>query len=610
MTVLFGLVRARFPNKPRQPTPTPAIFLLTVKPEAFKFRLVTIVAGLSACALLAWKHEGILKRINYQRAESHLENAIEAGENGDWKRSEQLALAAWQLKEGDPATLRHLYQSARMLRSRHLLYAAGALFDHPEATLDDRLDVISLYQEIGDLVTTKRLLTSLSPEELQTPDAMESGVRFHLARRDLLRALGLVEKLQQVRGTPEDTLLAAQVLARIPTEGNKSQKRAQAMIAELFFESEEPGIALDALLLLTSIPWDVWEPDLFADVRIRIASLQEQGQEISPAIDFLVTEIDLARNDGKRKPILDRAVRRYGADALPSLASWLIRIGESGRVVDLISPEVAGTSPDLYLLRVRALLTDEKWMAAQELLEQPHPQIPHTTVHSLRAVAFAGLAQNANARDQWERALRQASLLSGREGLMQLAHMASAAGANEVRNRALTEALQRPSLIPLPSADIGFLFSHLAKEDDPSNLLSISRNLLRAEPENPLLINNVTWLELVLEENSLTTNSQRIQALVDQFPDLTTLRATLALALLAEGKVVEAYETAEAMTELAVPDALSPTDLAVLEVARLRSESDSPKPVNVAEAIDWNSMMEVERTFFQSALLRDDTPEP
>lgn len=573
-----------------------------------RLRLLLVIPIAAGIGLVAWKHEGILTRIGNHRADSHLARAVAAGNESDWKRSEQLSLAAWQLKEGDPAILRQLYRSARELRSRHLLYAAGALFDHPEATPGDRLDVIDLHLQVGDLVGTKRLLAALSPDELNKPDAMEAGVRFLLARGDILRALALVEKLQQDRGSLEDTLLAARVVAKVPTEENKATTRAQAMIAELFFQDEDPRIALAALPVLRTIPVELWETDRFRGARQRIDSLRGQAGAGSVDLQFLASEIEIAASPEERDARIGEAISSHLDSHLAPLASWLLRMGEAERADSLVTPELATESPSLFLVRARILLQQENWEAARGHLGNPHPQIPPTVVHAMRAVAASGLGQNASSREQWERALRQATMLSGRGGLLELARMASAAGAEDVRNRALTEALRRPSVVPLPATDVAFLFSHLAEEEDPENLLLISRNLLRSEPGNPLLQNNVLWLELVMGKDSGTVRSEQIRNLVERYPGISTLRATLALALLEEDRLHEARTAAEGLVEGGDLASLSPTDRAVL--ALVRSHAGNPSSPGPTGEIDWTSMMDVEQSYFQSALASVEEPTP
>lgn len=566
-----------------------------------KWKFAVAVLAVTGTGLLAWKHEGILKRISDQRAASHLSKAIEAGGNGEWKTSERLSLAAWQLKEGDPAILRQLYHSAKELQSKHLLYAAGALFDHPEATAEDRIDVVHLHLGIGDHVRTKALLSALSPGELQEPEAMEAAVRFFLARNDLMRALALVEKLQQTRGTPEDTLLAARVIARIPTEANKASARAQAMIQSLFLRKEDPEIALSAFAILRSIPREQWQPERFRNARERLAELRSGEQFVPVELDFLAVELLMALEPALRESLLEEAIREKEEAAPAPLAAWLLSLGETGRVKQLIPEERTGTSPALFLTLVRAHLGDHEWKEARNLLSNPHPQLPHPLVHAMIAVTATGLGENANSREHWERALRHATLLSGRTALLELAKMAAGAGEADIRNRALTEALQRPSVVALPAADVGFLFSYLAGEENAEDLLHISRNLLRNEPDNPILLNNVLWLELILGKESGKVHSGQVAELVDRFPGIPTLQATLALSLLEEERHGEALTAARALQGGGSGRELSATDHAVISLVRKRAGSMSGHLPG--SPIDWSDMMEVEKNYFQQALM-------
>jgi len=66
-----------------------------------------------------------------------------------------------------------------------------------------------------------------------------------------------------------------------------------------------------------------------------------------------------------------------------------------------------------------------------------------------------------------------------------------------LRDIALTEALKRPSSQTLASSDVSFLYPTLAENNRDEDLLHVSLGLLDSQPENPQLLNNVVWLELL-----------------------------------------------------------------------------------------------------------------
>lgn len=518
---------------------------------------------------------------------------------GDWKRSERLCLAAWQLKEGDPDILRQLFVSARELKSKYLLIAGGALFDHPESSPKDRLTILDLHLQMGDYVSLKQMLTQLREEELKTPAAKHIGIRFFLARNDGLRALALTDRLLTLQQDPVDLLLAAEVYARVPTLDHASQDKAQDIIFDLFLHGEDSSVSLAAFSLISKIEKSFWKkPPLFS-VETRLASLRNEGIPVPLPVELLGTEVAMHLNPDLEEPLLEKAIATYGKSDPITLGHWFLQLNRPDLVEVLLSSEVASQSARASRLLISSLIDQKKWEPAARFLSQPHPEIPPTVLMSLRAVISQGLGQEANANAHWERAFDHAKLAAGRSGLIELARAADAAGKKTVLNRALTEALKRPSGISLATEDIAFLFAHLSASDESDDLLSISRNLLHSEPSNPVLINNVTWLELV---HGRTPRSSPIGALVAKHPDISALRSTWTLALLSEGRNEEALGVVAPLVASGIgsPD-LSPTDHAVIALAHQRNGIND-LAASAKAAIDWDTLMTVERRFFNEAL--------
>lgn len=546
-----------------------------------------------------WKRDGISKRINHARADAHLNNAIEAGGEADWKRSERLCLAAWQLKQGDCDILRQLFTSARELKSKHLLIAASALFDHPESSPEDRLTVLDLHLEMGDYVGLKGMLTRLSDKELESPAAKHIGIRFFLARDDGRRALALTKKLLETRTDPGDLLLAAEVYARIPTRNNESQIEAQNIIFDLFLQSDDTSISLAAFSLLTNIHKSLWLETYLSEVEARLHSFRSEEIDIPLPVEFLAREIAMHLHPATEEEVIEKAIATYRDSESIALGEWFLRLNRPELVEKALTFDAARKSGEASQVLVRSLIAQEEWETASRFLSRPHPEIPPMVVMSLRAVVSEGLGQEANASSYWDRAFDHAKLAGGRSGLIELARVASAAGRKNIRNRALTEALKRPSSINLAAEDVAFLFAHLSDNDESDNLLAISRNLLSSEPSNPVLINNVTWLELV---TGRTPGASTIGHLVNKHPEVKALRSTWTLALLAEGRNEEAFAAVAplVMTGIGSPD-LSPTDHAVIALAHLRNGS-TEIAASAKSTIDWDRLMTVERRFFTEAL--------
>lgn len=147
-----------------------------------------------------------------------------------------------------------------------------------------------------------------------------------------------------------------------------------------------------------------------------------------------------------------------------------------------------------------------------------------------------------------------------------------------MKNLATAEALKIPSLVPVASSDVAFVFSDLQQRDQPADLLEISLNLLATEPGNAQLLNNVVWLELLHG----VVNEERIAGLsrfVEQFPTVIGLRTTLAFARVHQGMVDEALQLlAPLMADLESPDASIKATDAVTALALVRKGDTAKAP--------------------------------
>ncbi len=581
-----------------------------LKLKRWHYYVIAAVVLLIALGVAGFiKREGIRYYVNSWRASGLLEDSIKSSEEGDWKEAERLAFAAWQLNEGNYETLKQLYKASLEQRSRYILASSKMLFTHPEAKPEDRIDVLQLYLNLGDLVTFKALFGELRNEEQMSPDAMALGVRFLQARNDLPRALTLVDELLKARGDPADKLLAAEILSKIDDASGKAQANAQRFIDELFRVETEPEIALAAYELLRRIPTDSWHLERFADAENRLQAISA-NHEVQPSTFLLAKEFEVHQFPENRERILERTTAEWIEKNPSALCEWLLRLGESERILNLIEDNATRESSSLFRLVTLAAITEKQWERAEKLLRNPHPQMRPSIVLGLQAAIAEQQGQTARSRSLWQQALGQAELAPGQTALLEVAKLASRSGNAEVRNRAVTEALKRPSAISLPASDVAFLFEVLAEKDEADDLLTVSRNLLASDPENPVLINNVVWLELIMEVER-KDYSELLRSLVERFPDIPPLRSTLALSLMTNGKSEEALAMMAPTfgSATAKRKNSSATDNAVAALAFART-GDLEQARPIYDQIQWSGMMEIEQAFFKKALDQALNPEP
>lgn len=572
-----------------------------------KFRKPLLGVGALLFAIIAgtvlWKSDTLLGKAREFRADGLLEKSRDAANSGDWQSSLNLSLAAWQLNPGNVETLRQVFAGSARAGSLLYLKSAEALGAHPSATFSDRLEVAHRFLAAGDSIRFQNHFVTFSEEELNRPEALALAIQFSLIRNDNLRALGLVRNLLEARNSMEDQLLAAEVYLRIPTEGSKSQEAALEIIGRLFSAESPSSIALSALRLLQQVPDSLLSPGLLANARETLDLIADSGGHPPAEAYLIAAELELLAPNADHEEIILETIHKFKEEDPVAVAKWLIEIQHPEKIDLFVTPDMARQHGDLADLRIQSLILQERWTEASEMLADPHPDLAPHRVYGLEALIAEREGKLSASAAKWERAIENAGLQRGRESLIDLAKFSSQVGNEEIRNRALTKALKRPSLIGLPASDVDFLFSALAKSNQTEDLLTVSRSMLHADPENPTLINNVVWLELMKEAFPSPENLARLDQLIERFPGMHTLRTTRAIAFLEEGRTDEAVALLGSLLETpSVLEGLGASDKATLALA-LHQSSRLEEAREIEQTIETETLLASEFDYFRSRRL-------
>ncbi len=546
------------------------------------------------------KREGLAYHLGAWRAQSLLRDSQWAAERRDWKEAVRAASAAWQLHPGTLPLLRQLHHSLEGAGAPEALATAAALFEHPAAEARDRFTAIRLHLHRGDPHTTSSLLSRLPAEERDTPEALELGARFLLARNQAAAALPLVDRLRRRRNDPGDLLLAAEILAETPSEAQVARDEAQRIAGELFLGSATEALAVPAFLLLQRIPPRERQLYYFGDARRRLETLAAR-REVPVRAWLLADELDLATHPEQREAILHGAIERWIESEPRTLGEWLVARGESALFLKNTRRSQAYDDPAMLPLVVQAFALEGRWDRALGLLERAPRSTDPVTVFSLRAMVQERLGRAAEANQNWNRAVRYAELEIGRDSLLRLGRLAELGGKPEIRDLAMVEALKRPADQSLAAADVAGLFPALVRRERDEDLLSVSLDLLRTQPGNPQILNNAVWLE-ALRGATDPARMEQLAGFVERFPTIVPLRTTLALAQLRAGRRDQALGTlgpvaAELEGEGSAPD----SGRAVYALA-LAENGDPERARRIAASIDWTRLIRAERDFFAAAL--------
>lgn len=553
-------------------------------------------------AALVSKREALVWRLGVWRAESLRATSAWAAERGDWKEATRNAVAAWQLHPGDIVSLRQLYGAFSGARSPEALAVGRSLFEHPGANETDRLSVISLFLSTGDLVTVSSLFAKLRPQERETPEALELGARFFLARNHPQGALPLIDRLRKKRDDPRDLLLAARTLARTPSQDRLAIAESQRIIGDLFRNPTDPTLAIEGFLLLGSIPPADRRVELFEDARPRLAALEEQGTSIPTQAWLLSDELEMAAAPERRESILQAAMDRWFGLDPRLLGQWLVGLGEAKRFLDQVPRAVALERSEMVPVVTQALILEGRWDRALKLLERAPEGTDPVVVFSLKAMIQTQMGQVAEAKQNWIRSYRQAEMTTGRQALLRCAQLAALGHETELRDKALAEAISRPSSLSIAATDVSFLYPSLIRQNRGEELLQVSLGLLDSEPDNPQVLNNAVWLQL-LKGRADEAKVKKLAENARRFPGVNALQSTLALAQLKAGRTEEALATLEPLKRrIENGEAESaPTDRALVALA-LAKAGETGRSREIADTVRWDKLLSEERQFFTAAI--------
>lgn len=555
------------------------------------------IVFLSGVSTVYLNRHGIAHHLKTFRAERLTAKSLIAGESGDWKEAERIAIAAYQLDPGSIETLRQAFTACANTSSGSILQVSRSLFAHPKATLDDKTRTMAFFVVVGDVVTFQQMYASLPDEERNAAPVMDIRTRYLAKRGRYKEALKELNRLENKRESADDRLLRARILIHLTDRRDTNLAEAQQLIHELFVsEKEAPSLSIEAFLLLYQIPEAARDTRRFATCRRRLETLNAP-EPIPVEQDLLATEIESLLGKSPPEKIVTNAITKWEKTEPVALCRWLLKWKNPRHAREVLERTGFDQSPDSYRIYIQTLLMLRDWEKAESLLKSSPSFVRQFEVYAYRAAIAGAQSENAIAGLRWERSLELASLSRGRDDLLQLARLAADSENAAICQRAVTEILMRRSAIPLAAEDLTFYYSCLAKNDRALSLLSTSKSLLKNEPGNPILVNNVAWLE-ILTGSFDPAMLPKLQNLVETRPGDLALKSTLALALCETDKPEEALRI---LTPSEATD-FTHTDAAVLCLA-LRLTEKSKEAASLITRIDWSSMIPAERAYFQAALL-------
>jgi Flp pilus assembly protein TadD len=223
-------------------------------------------------------------------------------------------------------------------------------------------------------------------------------------------------------------------------------------------------------------------------------------------------------------------------ETLVALATWLNKIGQPAKTLEVLPKPRAMQRRDFFLQYVNALAALQRWSEIKDLFLSEHSVVDPMVQHMYLAVAQARLGSATGATNEWQRALQVANTS---EKLMALAKYAEQNSANDIADAAYAGAAKIKS--KNREAYNGRLRVALAA-GRTAQAQAIAAEIAHTWPDDAAARNQDAYLRLLLgASNGAAEAAQReAQVLVAKEPRNWQARATLGMACLRLGRKEEA----------------------------------------------------------------------
>ena len=454
-------------------------------------RWIFALAILGAVVPVAWAPAR--RAIKQSWAHDHAEQALAGMKAGD------LGYAMTQLREAqalapeEPAVLRACIEFLKLAKGhpQEFVYYFKLLKSHAELTHEEQILHASCLLKTGRIESAKEIHASLPADVAQTPRALELLASLQAAEGSLADSAATS---RQARRMDKDS---PQAILETTIENSRAvfpDLRAQAW-TELLSLSEDPsatGIAAMQAVLR--------DPRLTPAQASRLLQVLESHPHATHGVRLEVLSALIRLQPDQRAKIIDEEVQRFqsGKDgSLQVLSSWLGDLQEHARLVRIIPPDLAASTPSLYSDLIRSLVIQGRWAEIKDIITRRKPPVSRT-----RAMLWLADAESHLQPDLKEsRRLLTLALglaTSGRElGEIELAcQLAQRLGMLDLALKARLELARLDEARRLKMlAEAHSLATQLR---DTRALLDISRALQESNPSNPAYVSELAYLRLLL----------------------------------------------------------------------------------------------------------------
>ena len=489
-------------------------------------RFVAVVAVLLAGGFVLMVP--VNQRFKEWRLQQKEAAAVAAFEAGAMLEARDHSLGAIVAGSGDVAMFRILERAMEAVGDHRHPALARNLYEHADATPEDRLRTFRMLCEITPIGSLGRMW-------LRLPSQLQHDPEFATAFAGTLLEEGLPENAAAVLMALPEAQRTDAVLQRLT--GVMIGEGSDAALAEAFrwlarHWPEEGAEESGWLEVLESIPVERLDPQ--ASRRVRLLMRSAVTDE-TPRLALGLARLDWAERFSQREAVVREAVVRWNETAPELLARMLAAVGADEVLLDTIPDERATEHPELLAVLMTAARRTGNWERFGQLLTVSAGSLTDWERAGHLAVMETAVKGAGEGNEAVRAALDEASISRDVNAFLGLQRIFNEAGLEEAATDALLQAMLRGRGRLRTYRQIRPVLNDLLDRKRDDLLLRIYQNYLDFEPGDPELTARFLYLAMLWQIFDATQAVERLELLGKAFPEDEEIHHFLAVAHLAAG---------------------------------------------------------------------------
>ena len=549
-----------------------------------------IIAGL---AVLGVSAKPAYQAFREYRIDRNLAAAQAAARLEDWGTARDKARSVLLARQGDFDAYRIWVRALGKMNEPRTYLAAAQLFTETRATREDRLEALQVLALQAPNAVALSAFAS-QPEELRNQASFRAAITPLLVRsgQAALAEKGLRE-VAQPTDEPEVRLELLRTLCSRPEAARVTEAR---QIFAALIASKADTEALAALLILGETPGGLTPGEPLPD----LPEWLKQQTKATAQHHLLGMGSTIEALPEAAERVYEAAIERFLPTEPGVLGTWLVRHGKAERAASILE-EPAKIRSDAYIARLHALLRLKKDDEIKAALAEPPAAADLVEIEIVQAALATNRGDRIAADAAWTRALNRAAFDANRNRFLEIARAAEGFGAKAASQDAWVAAVRMGwGQLPL-YRDLLPVFGSLAIQGRTEDLLAMYRTLLRFEPDNPEMVNNLQYLALLHgllpPEQAAATQAR----LVEAHPERPEFNSALMFAEMLCGRPANALAL---LPKLGNSGRVAPMMKTALEGTARVLAGETDAGTALLKTVNWRLFMREERIAFRDLLMK------